>query len=141
MFHGNIYLFFWLLVVSLAILIACSCRLFSSFMTIACRSTKKCRAYQTLYKITHRYNWNHLITKQIIINSLLCWSVTLLNFIQTLDHTDSSHYRNENQLAVWVILEIFWNFWTVWLVLNIDWVQFVLKNSEIPHSIRTLYDK
>ena len=28
-------------------------------------------------------------------------------FIQTLDHTDSSHYRNENQLAVWVILEIF----------------------------------
>ena len=62
-------------------------------------------------------------------------------FIQTLDHTDSSHYRNENQLAVWVILEIFWNFWTVWLVLNIDWMQFVLKNCEIPHSVRALYDK
>ena len=31
----------------------------------------------------------------------------MLKFIQTLDHTDSSHYRNENQLAVWVILEIF----------------------------------
>ena len=30
----------------------------------------------------------------------------VLKFIQTLDHTDSSHYRNENQLAVWVILEI-----------------------------------
>ena len=31
-------------------------RLFSSSMNIACRSTQKCRAYQTLYKITHRYN-------------------------------------------------------------------------------------
>ena len=35
-------------------------------------------------------------------------NLTLLKFIQTLDHTDSSHYRNENRLAVWVILEIFW---------------------------------
>ena len=26
----------------------------------------------------------------------------------TRPHTDSSHYRNENRLAVWVILEIFW---------------------------------
>ena len=34
----------------------------------------------------------------------------LLKFIQTLDHTDSSHYRKENQLAVWVILEIFERF-------------------------------
>ena len=55
----ELYLFFLLLVVSLAILIACPCRLFSSFMTIACRSTQKCCAYQTLYKITHRYNGNH----------------------------------------------------------------------------------
>ena len=30
--------------------------------------------------------------------------------LQTLDHTDSSHYRNENQLAIWVILEIFERF-------------------------------
>ena len=35
-------------------------------------------------------------------------NLTLLKFIQTLDHADSSHYRNENRLAVWVILEIFW---------------------------------
>ena len=55
----ELYFFFWLLVVSLTILIACLCRLFSSFMNIACKSTQKCRAYQTLYKITHRYNWNH----------------------------------------------------------------------------------
>ena len=34
----------------------------------------------------------------------------LLKFTQTLDHTDSSHYRKENQLAVWVILEIFERF-------------------------------
>ena len=53
----------YILVVSLAILIACKCRLFSSFMNIACRSTQKCRAYQTLYKISHRYNRNHWITK------------------------------------------------------------------------------
>ena len=33
-----------------------------------------------------------------IINSLLCWSVTLLMFIQTLDHI--SHCKNENRLAV-----------------------------------------
>ena len=26
-------------------------------------------------------------------------------------------------------------------ILNIDWVQFVLKNCEIPHSIRSLYDE
>ena len=27
------------------------------------------------------------------------------------------------------------------IVLNIDWVQFVLKNCEILHSVRGLYDK
>ena len=27
------------------------------------------------------------------------------------------------------------------IVLNIDWAQFVLKNCEIPHSVRALYDK
>ena len=37
-------------------LIVCLWRLFSSFMNIACWSTKKCHAYQTLYKNTHRYN-------------------------------------------------------------------------------------
>ena len=70
-------------------------------------------------------------------------NLTLLKFIQTLDHTDSSHYRNENQLAVWVILEIFERFR---LKPTIDrheysWVQFVLKNCEIPYSVRGLYDK
>ena len=41
----ELYFFFWLLVVSLAILIACPCCLFSSFMNIAYRSTKKCCVY------------------------------------------------------------------------------------------------
>ena len=42
----------------------------------------------------------------------------------------------------------FGNFWTVSLlkspgliVLNIDWVQFVLKNCEILRSVQGLYDK
>ena len=64
------------------------------------------------------------------------------NSIKTFDHTDSSHYRNKNQLAVWVNLEIFEPFR---LKPAIDheysWVQFVLKNCEIPYSVRGLYDK
>ena len=103
-------------------------RLFSSFMNIACRSTQKCRAYQTLYKITHLITE---ITKIIIINSLLCWSLTLLKFIQTLDHTDSSHYRNENRLAVWVILEIFW---TVSLKAH-DWSSWILTECNLSWKI------
>ena len=39
--------------------------------------------------------------------NLLCWSVTLLMFVQTLYH--SSHCKKENRLAVKVILEIFFN--------------------------------
>ena len=39
----------------------------------------------------------------------------------TRPHTDSSHYRNENRLAVWVFLEIFWTVslkardWSSWI--------------------------
>ena len=75
----------------------------------------------------------------MIINSLFCWSVSPLKFIQTLDHTDSSHYtKNENRLAVWVILEIFW---TVSLKAH-DWsIDWILKNCEMPYSVRGLYDK
>ena len=78
----------------------------------------------------------------MIINSWLCWSVSLLKFIQTLDHTLTARTRNENRLAVWVILEIFWNLERFQfaesprlIVLNIDWVQFVLKNCEIPYIL------
>ena len=55
MFHGIISLF------QIVSSLSCnfnrySCRLFSSFMTIACRSTQKCRAYQMLYnRVVTRY--------------------------------------------------------------------------------------
>ena len=66
----------------------------------------------------------------IIINSL-CWSLTLLKFIQTLDHTDSSQYRNENWLAVWVILEIF-------LIVSLkahDWLSWILTECNLSWRI------
>ena len=47
----------------------------------------------------------------------------MLKFIQTLDHTDSSHYRNENQLAVWVILEIFNRFRLKPTIDRPDWLR------------------
>ena len=53
--------------------------------------------------------------------------------------------KSENRLAVWVILEIFWTVslkahdWSSWIY--IEWVQFVLKNYEILHFVRGLYDK
>ena len=49
----------------------------------------------------------------------------------------SSHYRNENRLAVWVILEIFG---TVLLKAH-DWSSWILKNCEMLYSVRGLYDK
>ena len=61
---------------------------------------------------------------------LLCWSVTLLKFIQTLDHTDSCT-RNENRLAVWVILEFFW---TVSLKAH-DWSSWILTKCNLSWKI------
>ena len=50
--------------------------------------------------------------------------------------------ESENRLAVWVILEIFAKSPRVLrTVLNIEWVQFVLKNCEILHFVWGLYDK
>ena len=69
--------------------------------------------------------------KIIIINSLLCWRVTLLKFIQTLDHADSLHYRIENRLAVWVILEMFW---TVSLKAH-DWSSWILTECNLSWKI------
>ena len=43
--------------------------------------------------------------------------------------------KSENRLAVKVILD------PRLIVLNIDWVQIVLKNYEILHSVQGLYDK
>ena len=113
--------FRWLLVVSLAILIAVPF-IFSSFMNIACRSLiTQNAAYQTLFKITHRYK-----TLEInFINSLLCWSVTLLMVSANL-----ALVKSENRLAVLIlILEIFWTVslkakgWSSWILTecNLFW--------------------
>ena len=49
----------------------------------------------------------------------------------TRPHTDSSHYRNENRLAVWVILEIFW---TVSLKAH-DWSSWILTECNLSWKI------
>ena len=49
----ELYFFYWLLVVSFVILIAVPF-VFSRSVNIACMRYSKCRAYQTLLKITHR---------------------------------------------------------------------------------------
>ena len=49
----------------------------------------------------------------------------------TRPHTDSSHYRNENRLAVWVILEIFW---TVSLKAH-DWSSWILTECSLSWKI------
>ena len=126
MFHQIIFL---LLIVS-----SLSCNFnrcavcFQSFMNIACRSTQNAARIKRFLRL-------HIIIKPLkinIINSSFCWSVTLLMFIQTLYH--SSHWKfGAGRIG---------NFGNILngfaksprlIVLNIDWVQFVLKNCEILH--------
>ena len=97
----KLYIFCWLLVVSLVILIAVPF-VFSRSVNIACRSPQNASRIKRFWRlhIDKTIKW-----KIDIINSLLCRSVTLLMFIQTLDH--SSHCKSENWLAVLVIFEIF----------------------------------
>ena len=124
----------------------CMCCLFSVVHEHSLQEKTKRRVYQTLFKI----NWLHIVIKSLNekiinrINSLLCWSVTLLMFIQTLDQLalqfcqkwepagrigDFGNFFNGFAKCPWLI------------VLNIDQVQFVLKNCEIVHSVRGLYDR
>ena len=143
MFHRII---FFLLIVS-----GLSCnfnRCFQSFMNIiACRSTQnaaRIKRFLRLYIVIKALN-----KKINIINSLLCWSVTLLMFIQTIDH--NSHCKFGACQKLWEPagrIGDFGNFLNGFaksprlIVLNIDWVQFVLENCEILHSmVRGLYDK
>ena len=69
----ELYFFYWLLVVSLAIFIAVPF-VFSRSWTSLAGINSKCRACQTLFKSTHRYKTLEL-KKINRINSLLCWSV------------------------------------------------------------------
>ena len=132
----KLYFLYWLLVnvlvVSLAILMAVPF-LCSRSRTSLVGVNSNCRAYQTLFKITHRYK------KINLINSLLCWSVTLLMFSANLVLV-----KSENWLAVLINFGNFLNSFAKsqgLIVLNIDWVQFVSKNCEILHSDRGLCDK
>ena len=138
MLHRIIFVFiYWLLVVSLAILIAVPF-VFSRSWTLPAGVNSKCRAYQTLFKII-RIVIKPLNKKINLINSLLCWSVTLLMFSESL-----ALVKSENRLALLIDFGNFLNGSAKFqglIVLNIDWVQFVLKNCEILHSVRGLYDK
>ena len=138
----ELYFFYWLLVVSLVILIAVPLVYIRSWTSLA-GVNSKCPAYQTRFKITHRYK--PLNKKINLINSFLCWSVTLLMFIQTLYH--SSHCKFVK--SAWEPAGRMGDFGYFFngfaksqglIVLNIDWVQFVLKNCEILPSVRGLYD-
>ena len=84
--------------------------------------------------------------KITIINSLLCWNVTLLMFIQTRPQLALQNSEPAGHIY-WVILEIFLTVLAKSplvlrsIVLSIEWVHFVLQNCEILHSARGLYDK
>ena len=79
--------FYWLLVVSLVILIAVPI-VFSRSVNIACRSTQNAARIKRFWRL-------HIdkTIKKNIISSLLCWSVTLIMFIQTLYHSRTAIVR------------------------------------------------
>ena len=96
--------------VSLAILIACPWRVcfHRSWTSLAgvLKNVVRVKRFIRLYIVI-----TETIKKRkiMIINSWLRWSVSLLKFIQTLDHTDTSPYK-------WVsasLVNDFGNFWTV----------------------------
>ena len=101
MFHRIICLLF--IVSSLSRNFNRSAVSFQSFSEHCLQEYSKCRPCQTL----EDYTQIKALNKKYIINSLLCSSVTLLMFIQTLDHI--SGCKSENRLAVLVILEFFFS--------------------------------
>ena len=123
----------------------CICCLFSVVHDHRLQQYTKCRPYQKLFKI----NWLHIVIKSLnekinMISSLLCWSVTLLMFTQTLDQLALQFCQKWEPAGR---IGDFGNFFNGFakcprlIVLNIDWVQFVLKNCELVHSVRGLYDR
>ena len=142
MFHRIIFL---LLIVS-----GLSCnfnRCFQSFMNIiACRSTQNAARIKSFLRLC------------IVIQPLNNQKNKHNKFFITLKRNSVNvHSNNWPQLAlqIWRLPKVitswpyrwFWKFWNGFaksprlIVLNIDWVQFVLKNCEILHSVRGLYDK
>ena len=97
---------------------------FQSFMNIACRSTQNAARIKRFLRL-------HIVIKPLnkkinTINSLLCWTVTLLMFTENL-----ALVKSENRLAVWVILEIFW---TVSLKAH-DWSSWILTECNLSWKI------
>ena len=139
----ELYFFHWLLVVPLQFYRYVV--RFQSFMNIARRSTQNTARIKRFLRL-------HIVIKPLnkkinIINSLFCWSITLLMFIRTRHHSSLWKF---GACQKWEPVDRIGNFGNVLngfaksprlIVLNIDWVQFVLKNCEIPHSVRGLYDK
>ena len=137
MFHRIIFL---LLIFSS---FSCNCNrcavCFQSFMNIGCRSTQNAASIKLFLRL-------HIVIKVLskkkinIINSLLCWSVTLLMFIQTLEHSSHCKFGACQKWEPAGRIGDFGNFSNGFaksprlIVLNIDWMQFVLKNCEILHS-------
>ena len=83
----------------------CCAVCFQSFMNTACRSTQnaaRIKRFRRLHIVIKPSNKKIIINIINIINSLLCWSVTLWLFIYL-----ARVKIVENRLAVWVILEIF----------------------------------
>ena len=142
----ELYFFHWLFVVFHAILILVPF-VFSPSVSIACRSTQnagRIKRFLRLHSVIKPLN-----RKKInITNALFCWSVTLL--INVYSNTLPQLALKIGACQKWEPAGCIGNFGNVLngfaksprlIVLNIDWVQFVLKNCEILHSVRGLYDK
>ena len=130
----ELYFFYWLLVVSCNFNRFAVC--FQSFINIACRSTQNAARIK-------RFLRSHIVIKPFIKNkhnkSFIMWIRNSFKILckfgacQKLEPAgrigDFGNFLNGFAKSPRLI------------VLNIDWVQFVLKNCEIPHSVRGLYDK
>ena len=87
-----------------------------SFVNIACRSTQNAPRFKPFWRL----HIDKTIKRINIISSLLCWSVTLIIFIQTLDH--SSHCNRENRRPIGDFGNFFNGFAKSPRVLRSSWV-------------------
>ena len=78
----ELYFFYWLLVFSIVIIIAVPFFFQSFSVNIACTSTQTASRIKRVWRL-YIDKINKKNKKINIINSLMCWSVTLLMFIQT----------------------------------------------------------
>ena len=137
MFHRIIFFYWLLLVVSLAILIAVPFVFSRSWTSHAGASTQNASRIKRFSRL------------HIVIKPLNKKNKHNKFFIMLKSNSINVHCKfgalQKCELAGGI--GDFGNFLNVFakspqlIVLNIDWVQFVLKNYEILHSVRGLYDK